>query len=346
MGDTAPARLVVVVPARDEEPRLAACLSSLAAQVPPPRVLVSDNASQDATRAVAESFADRLDLTVRTTGPLGPSEHFVSAGRWALTEEPDAAAYAFLAGDDEWLPGFTDHALAALSADPGVGAVFPAFVWTGGDDPDRLLAPCGFPQPEARARQRRALLLPDRRELANLVYGVLRRDAFRDLVTSWERGGDAFAADYAAAWCLVGRHRVVAEPAAVGRRHVRRGADLVERVAIRRGTRTDPVSQGLVYLRLNLRVNRLIGQALAAADLQGAAPAGWQVQLLRAPQWVAGAWHQLAGRRRASGAAAAPVVGAGAPVAAEAGPDGAHQGEGGEDGGEGRDGRAEQRTAG
>lgn len=328
MTHGAATRLVVVVPARNEATRLAACLDSLAAQDPAPRVLVSDNASEDATRSVADSYADRLDLTVRTTPPLGPSEHFVSAGRWALAEEPDAGAFAFLAGDDEWLPGFASAALTALAGDPGAGAVFPAFVWSGGDDPDRHLAPYPFLQVSGAARRRRALLVPDRRELSNLVYGAFRPDAFADLVAAWERGGDVFGADYAAAWSLVGRHRVLAEPAAVGRRFVRRGADLVERAWDRRDTRTDPLSQGLLYVRLNLRVNRLIGQALAAAAADGRAPAGWQVQLIRAPQWVAGSWYQLVRRR-------APASAVGEPR-----PDGAHEDQRGDDGDQGRAGRA------
>jgi hypothetical protein len=336
MTDGGRADLVVVVPARNEADRIGVCLTSIANQAGRTRVLVSDNASDDDTRAVVSSFEDRLDLTVRTTGELGPSAHFVSAGRWALAVEPDAGAYALLAGDDEWTPGFVESALDALTSHPEVGAVFPAFVWSGGDEADRVLAPYSFLQRSGPARRRRAILLPDRRELANLVYGVFRRAAFDDLMTAWERGGDSFASDYAAAWCLLGDHRVVAAPEAVGRRHVRRGADLIERAWVQRGDSNGLVSQALLYMRLNVRVNNLIAAALARVD--DGAPAAWQVQAVRAPQWVAASLHHLL-RRRAS--ASAGTVGGG-----EAGSDGAQQDERGDDRGERGEGRAKQRVPG
>jgi glycosyltransferase involved in cell wall biosynthesis len=51
----------VVVPARDEERTLGACLASIRAQAPIAggfEVIVVENGSRDATRAVAESVAD------------------------------------------------------------------------------------------------------------------------------------------------------------------------------------------------------------------------------------------------------------------------------------------------
>jgi glycosyltransferase involved in cell wall biosynthesis len=279
--------LVVVVVARNEVERIPLCVSSLAGQDGPVRlrVLVSDNASDDGTGDAAMAAADGLDLALRRIEPLPPSGHFVSAGRWALAAETEAEHFAFLAGDDTWAPQFTAAALAALRRDPTAGMVFPTFVWEG-DGPERHLSPLDLEQASAGARRRRGLTAPDGRELANLAYGVFRRDAFEDLVASWERGGEVFGSDFAAVWSTLGRHRPVRCPQAVGLRHVRSGADLLERVGLRRTDAAGVVATLRLYVRLNLRVNRLLAQAMARADVD--APPSWQVQLLRAPQWLWG----------------------------------------------------------
>ncbi len=284
--------VAVGVPARDEGDRVTACLESLVAQGPQVRVLLSDNASQDATPEIARSFEARLALQVRTIGPMGASEHFVSVGRWLLETQPDADAFALLAGDDEWGPEFVSQAHDALCARPDVAAVFPTFVWTGGDESDRTLAPTSFLRGGCRMRRLKALALADRRELANLVYGVYRRDAFADLMDAWERGGDRFAADYAAACWVVGRHRVAAIPRAVGRRHVRTGVDLIERVGASRPA-GGPLAMVVAFVRLNLRINSLIAAALVSAGVTSGGTSPWAVQLIRAPQWLGGSVRQV-----------------------------------------------------
>jgi hypothetical protein len=263
-------------------------------------VYFSDNASDDGTAEAAREFVGELALTVRTTAPMKASEHFVSSVRWALDAEPQAHSFALLAGDDTWSAGFASAALATLESTPAVGAIFPAFIWEG-DDEERLLAPAAFRQRAAATRQRRALLLPDHRELANLIYGVFRRDAFVELIAAWERGGEAFASDYAAAWCVVGAYQVEACPAAVGHRHVRRDTDLLRRVGIRRVDARGPLARVRIYVTLNLRVNRLIAAALGRAE-PGAGPPSWRVQVIRAPQWLWGAVRQVRaiGRRSSS----------------------------------------------
>jgi hypothetical protein len=290
--------VVVAVSARNEAERIGACLSSLAAQAVHLRVLVSDNASNDDTGRIAASFSDRLEFDLRTTGPLGACEHLVSTGRWALAEQPDAELFALLAGDDEWGPDFARSALATLQSQPAVAAAFPAFEWVEHGRVVRELAPFDFLQRSGSSRRRRALLVPDRRELANLMYGVYRRQAFQDLLTAWEQGGDDFGADYAAVWSLLGSHRVAACSGARGRRYVRPGADLIERAWGQRSAGTGVIAQGWFYLRLNLRLNRLIATALARVSPD--APRVWRVQLLRSPQWIGGIFYQVARRRLAS----------------------------------------------
>jgi glycosyltransferase involved in cell wall biosynthesis len=290
-GSPGQAALVVVVPAHNEVVRVRECLRSLARQETSVKVFFSDNASDDGTAEAAREFVGDLALTVRTTSPMNASEHFVSAGRWALEAEPRAPAFALLAGDDTWSSGFAQAALATLGSNPAVGAVFPAFIWEEADD-ERCLPPVAFRQSGPAARRRRALLLPDHRELANLVYGVFRRDAFAGLLAAWERGGDTFAADYAAAWCIVGDYQVEACPAAVGHRHVRVGSDLIQRVGLRRADARGALASVRLYVTLNIRVNRLIATAVARA-VPRAGPPSWQVQVIRAPQWLWGAVRQV-----------------------------------------------------
>jgi hypothetical protein len=220
----------------------------------------------------------------------------VSAGRWALDAEPAARAFAFLAGDDSWSRGFASAALDQLRRSPTADAIFPAFVWHAGDEVRRL-APVAFQHGSAAARRRRALLLSDHRELANLAYGVFRRDAFADLIDAWERGGESFAADYAAVWCIVGEHLVEACEGAVGRRRVRPDADLLERVGFHRGHARGAVATVRMYVALNRHVNRLIAAAIARTVPAGSAPSERQVQLIRAPQWLWGALRHVRGVR-------------------------------------------------
>jgi glycosyltransferase involved in cell wall biosynthesis len=292
--------LVVVVPARNEEARLPLCLASLAAQSRVElRVLVSDNASSDATATVARAATAELDLVLRTVDPLGPSAHFVSAMRWALGSS-DAEVFALLAGDDTWQPGFAAAALEVLVRSPEVDVVFPRFVWEGGGV-ERTLPAAAFRQASAAARQRAALLMPDRRELSNLVYGVYRRAAFIDLADAWAAGGDEFGADFAAAWAVLGGHRVAACDAAVGRRFTRAGADLLERIGFSRAAATGPVSMMTTYVRVNLAVNRALALAMRRVSAHPGQPRTVAVQLMRAPQWLWGALDQVRTVLRRSG---------------------------------------------
>ena len=275
--------LVVVVPAHNEESRLPSSLASLEAQRGVRlRVMVSDNASTDGTALVAAAAGAGLAGTVRTVGPLGPSEHFVSCIRWALAS-PDGELFALLAGDDTWSDGFARAAVQLLAARPEINVVFPAFVW---DDEggERLLRPPSLAWRSPRLRQLVALALPDGRELSNLVYGVYRRAAFLDLAEAWDDGGDEYGADFAAAWSVIGSHRVAACEDAVGRRFVRSGADLLERIGFRRGDATGPIATVSLYLRLSLATNAALAKALRQVGDRRDRPRTWAVQLTRAPQ--------------------------------------------------------------
>jgi glycosyltransferase involved in cell wall biosynthesis len=284
--------ITVVVPALNEAERIGVCLSSLCEQTPPVHVMVSDNASTDGTAELARTYSSQLDLTVRTITRLGPSSHFIDAGRWALASS-DSNIFALLAGDDSWTAGFVAAAMALLAHNQSIEIVFPSFVWDAGST-ERMLAPADFSHPDARRRQLKALLWPDRRELSNLVYGVYRREAFKELLLAWQRGGDEFGSDYAAAWTVLGAHRCLAAEKAVSRRHTRGGADLLGRVGMAGAADGSLVQAAKAYVRLSLRINRLLGIALRRANTSGWAPSGWQIQVLRAPQWL---WAALSHAR-------------------------------------------------
>jgi glycosyltransferase involved in cell wall biosynthesis len=286
--------LAVVVPVRDEEARVPLCLASLAAQTGARlAVFVSDNASTDATAEVVEKSKGDLELTLRTVGPLGAADQFVSSMRWAM-DSSDAEAFAILAGDDTWEPGFAAAALQLLRDRPDVDIIFPLCVWEG-DGPDRRLRPAGFMHRSPIVRRTAALFLSDRRELSNLLYGVFRRAAFADLADAWEQAGDRYGADYASAWSVVGSHRVAACEAAVCRRWVREGADLLERIGFSRAAATGPVAMVTTYVRLNLAVNRALAQAIRRVSERPGRPRTLVVQVVRAPQWVWGAIGQVRG---------------------------------------------------
>ena len=293
------AELLVVVPALNEEARLPTCLGSLVAQAARLDVRVSDNGSTDATADIAASFGSRLSVRTRTVSRQSATAHFVSAGRWGL-ETSNAPFVALLAGDDAWAAGFAEAALSLLTQRPDVDVACPSFRWVGGDR-ERDLPPVAFASSSHRLNQARALVMSDRRELANLVYGVYRRTAFEDLLNAWERGGEQFGSDYAAAWCVLGRQRVVACPQALGLRYERSGVDLISRVGAERPTRGGVLSLARTYVVLNLRVNTQLRRALIAVAAGRVPMTVRLLPLLRAPQWVWGAVAHL----RASGSGGA-----------------------------------------
>lgn len=276
--------VAVVVFARNEADRIGHCLDSVVAQGVPSDVLFSDNGSTDGTGEIAGRFAERLALRIRSVVDLGPMQHIVSTGRWAL-DQSDAPLLVFLAGDDSWAPDFLSMALAAIRDRPEVDVAFPTFVWDRADG-ERRIAPVDLLASDGRLRQGRALALPDSRELANVLYGVYRRDAFARVIDALERCGEDFGGDYAAVISLLGSSRVAAAPAAVGFRFERRGVDLVERIGISRSGDESLIGKVALYARITARVNRSLGRAVSRSTGHRAA---WTVPttfVVRAPAWV------------------------------------------------------------
>jgi glycosyltransferase involved in cell wall biosynthesis len=118
----------VVVPAYNAAATLARALDSIAAQTrPPAEVIVVDDASGDATAAIAEAHVLRPAI-VRHAANRG--------GAAALQSGLEAARHdwvAFLDADDEWLPRKLELQAAALVVEPDASVVASGFVFVGRD---------------------------------------------------------------------------------------------------------------------------------------------------------------------------------------------------------------------
>lgn len=292
------ARIAVVVPAHNEGPNLEACLNSLASQAVPLRIMVSDNGSTDGTPETLRNLRTRFEFQFRRVEGLGPSEHLVDCGRWLLASGSEPFL-ALLAGDDRWGPQFLSSATAALDADEGLGMAFPTCAWVGGVTVQTLTPP-HLGSRWSLARQAYAVAMPNQRELANQVYGLFRRDAFRELLDAWERVGDAFAADYAAVVRTIARFRSAPAPDAVVLRSLDEHQDLLfySRLGIEQKAQPATlVGVGQRYARHNALTDRGISRAIAAAYGRSPALTAACVIPLRTPQWLIPI-PRLVGRRR------------------------------------------------
>jgi dolichol-phosphate mannosyltransferase len=118
----------VVVPARDEEERLPACLDALAAETDAYEVIVVDDESADATAAIAEAAGVRL---VRGS----PLPDGWAGKAWALQQGLDAArgeVVVFLDADARVRPGLLRALAARLAEDADLLSVGPRFTCRGG----------------------------------------------------------------------------------------------------------------------------------------------------------------------------------------------------------------------
>lgn len=112
--------LSVVIPARNAEKTLARAIESVLVQRRVPgEIVVVDDASSDATAAIAASFADRgvrIVVLEGHSGAAGARNVGIKAARgdWI----------AFLDADDEWLPHKLEKQVAAIRARPDASFVF------------------------------------------------------------------------------------------------------------------------------------------------------------------------------------------------------------------------------
>jgi glycosyltransferase involved in cell wall biosynthesis len=105
--------VAVVIPAYNAEPFIRRAVDSVLGQtVPPDRLIVIDDGSRDNTRAILESYGDRLELlTQQNQGP--------SVARNRALKMIDSEFVAFVDADDAWEPTKIERQLEAFAANPG-----------------------------------------------------------------------------------------------------------------------------------------------------------------------------------------------------------------------------------
>jgi len=143
------ADVTVVIAAWNAARTLDAALASVAAQsIPPTAVVVADDASTDATVAVAEAWSSRLPIeVVRLMRNQGPGR-----ARHAAIERATTELVAVLDADDVWMPDHLHAMLTAYRDRAGLITARPMF-WV----PGSALTVGPFTVPPAD-RQLRALL--------------------------------------------------------------------------------------------------------------------------------------------------------------------------------------------
>jgi len=106
-------RLTVVVPTRNSDRTLEACLASVREQTVPVGLVVVDNFSADRTAAIAARFADRVLV-------LGPERSAQRNAGWRMA---GGEAVAFVDSDMRLEPTLAQESLALLEARPRLGAI-------------------------------------------------------------------------------------------------------------------------------------------------------------------------------------------------------------------------------
>jgi glycosyltransferase involved in cell wall biosynthesis len=116
-------RVSIGIPVHNGEAFLAETIEALLAQTSPDlEIVISDNASRDATPEIAQRFADR-DSRVkysRTDRVLPPAENYTRAFRLSCGD-----FFKFAADDDLHAPTFIERCLEVLERDPTVVLAYP-----------------------------------------------------------------------------------------------------------------------------------------------------------------------------------------------------------------------------
>jgi glycosyltransferase involved in cell wall biosynthesis len=198
-----PPRVTVGVPTYNRAGSLARAVESVLAQTHADlELVISDNASTDATPATCAAFAERDERVrvLRQPRNLGLTENFNRLLREAAGE------MVMVLGDDDWLePTYVEDCLAALDADPGL-VLASGGARHHGDGP----APAAGAEvdlldddPELRVRRYFAQVRDN-----VTIYGLVRRDALQQVLPMQNRlAGD---------WLLCGRLAMLGRIRAVG----------------------------------------------------------------------------------------------------------------------------------
>lgn len=238
-------------------PKALDCL--LAQAYPDLEVIVSDNASNDATQEICEDYAARDPRIRYHRNPqnLGAARNFNSVFKLSSGE-----FFKWAAHDDLCAPGFVGACVEALEDDPAAALAFSKFEVI--DDHGKFLRkpPYDLDASSSEAHERFRAVVLDRHG-CETVFGVVRAS----VLDTTRRIGNYYASDRVllSELALRGRFRVVDEPLFQHRDHSGRSVKL-SRTEVARWF--DPKREGSTTLP---RI-RLLFEYLAAVRKS---PAGW-----------------------------------------------------------------------
>jgi glycosyltransferase involved in cell wall biosynthesis len=169
------ASLTVLLPTYNRAESLARAIESVLGQTRRDfEVLISDNASEDDTRAVCQRYSegDSRVRYFRQPVNLGPIGNF----NWLLAHAD--TDYVLMLADDDWLDAdYVELCMALAEADPGLSIVTGATRYFEGDAPPDLVLNTNLPQPSGA---RRVVGYLRHSWSSAAFYGVLRGSAVRD----------------------------------------------------------------------------------------------------------------------------------------------------------------------
>jgi glycosyltransferase involved in cell wall biosynthesis len=172
-------RVVVAVPAFEAEAHIGRVLSELLAQrYEYFRVVLLDDASQDATFEVAERIAATDErLTVRRNpSRIGLSRNWNAAIDAARQLHPSAELFAWAGHHDEWHPDWLPSLVARLDERPEAVLAYPLDAYRD-DDGREIAGAAPFATTGVRDPRTRLALAARHMVAGSMVYGLLRLDA-------------------------------------------------------------------------------------------------------------------------------------------------------------------------
>jgi glycosyltransferase involved in cell wall biosynthesis len=111
-------RVIVIIPAYNAAATIAGTLESVLAQTfKDIEIICVDDGSTDQTRAILESYADRVRLVEQANS--GPA-----AARNNGARNSSGEYLAFLDADDVWMPQYLERTVTVLDADPALSLVY------------------------------------------------------------------------------------------------------------------------------------------------------------------------------------------------------------------------------